>query len=614
MAYGTSTSGIDTAYPNKTLVQKILDRHGRLVTLRQPYDDSFGDIIDFCEPGLLSWDRNTEGEFRGERIYEGTPPWALRTMTDGWIGNTVSESNPWLKYLFPALTGNDDVNGWLQDLEDHLYPVYRESELYPSLPSFVRTALSVGSPVIIPSEDRDKQSPSYGKIKCEVPHPRESYHGSNGVYHREFQLTVLDAVREFMGGKVPIEGKDETVKATYTTDEKKNDDVVPVEGKLNRALLQDYYNGNHFVKYTFIRAIYRKDDPILKNERITFRNKPWMEFYVQKDASDTEQTNEPIKVQGYWTKPHLRWDYEINDDEFYARTPAWHAMMDIKSGQEFAKQRLERGQQELHPPMWAQRKFKGRMNMRPKGFTYYDNPDEYQNIPKPILDRSRYDVGKDVHDMINRSVERWFHVPLFRMLQRISEEKKGWPTATQIIHLNAEQMILLAPLIGRWTNVLREIDTRFFDIERRAGRLPPPPDIFLEYQAYRQTMGDTKTRIDVEFIGPFMQTQQRSLAVRRIETGLAIAEKFINVFGEQLAYKVRSSTALERALEQVGFTQDDIVPEDEYQKTLADIAQQEQADKQAEQLAQVADAVPKLSKAVESGSPIAGLLGEGEAG
>ncbi len=579
-------SDIQTAYPNMNFNQKALNRHQRLVSLRQPYNDRMADIIDFCEPGLTAWETDTEGEFRGEKIFEGTPPWALRTMTDGWIGNTVSESNPWLKYLLPALAGNDDVNKWLQNLEDHMYPVYRQSEFYPALPSFTRSALSVGSPVIIPWEDRKE-----GKIRCEVPHPKENYHGPNGIYHREFQKTVIDAVADFMNGKVP------------------EDEEGLNKAKLSRALLWDYKNGNHFNKYTFIRAIYRQDDPIIKDEKPEYHNKPWMEFYIQKDASDAEQEKGPVKIQGHWTKPHIRWDYEINDDEFYARTPSWHAMMDIKSGQEFAKNRIERGQLDLHPHMWMQRKFKGRFHHRPKGRTYYDNPEEYERIPRPILDGSRYEVGKDVHEMINKFVERHYHIPLFRMLQRISEEKKGWPTATQIIHLNAEQGILLAPLMGRYTTVLRQIDNRFFDIEKRANRLPLPPDIFLEYQNEMRARGEKKINIDVEFIGPLMQTQQRSLAVRRIETGLAILKGFMEV-DENLRYKVRNSVALEKALEQVGFEQDAIVPEPEYQQTLADIAQQEQKLQQAEQLAQIADASPKLAKGAEPNSPMERIIGE----
>lgn len=583
----------ETAWSQKTLSQKILARQGLLETLRQPYDERFGDIIDFCEPGLTSWEGDSEGQFRGDRIYEGTPPWALRVMADGWLGNLISESNPWLKYLMADLVGNDDVNKWLQSLEDTMYPIYRQSELYPSLPAFTRAALSVGSPVIIPYEDRKE-----GIIKCEVPHPKENYHGPHDSYHRKYKLSVLDAVREFMNSKVPdVEAEP---KATYSTEE----DEVKTTGKLSEALLQDYRNGHHFKKYTFIKAIYQKDDPILENEQVSYRGKEWMEFYVQYDASDIEHTGEPLKVQGYWTKPHIRWDYERNNDEYYARTPSWHAMNDIRSGQEIAKNMLERGQQELHPPMWAMRKYRGRLHLQPKGFTYADTSDDYESPPKPILDRSNYEVGKDVYDMTKESVRRWYHTDLFRLLAQMAQEKKGWPTATHIIHLNAEQATLLAPRIGRFTNVLREIDTRFFDITRRADKLPPPPDIVLEYMAYKKMMGEKNLRLDVEFIGPLMQTQQRSLAIRRIEAGLGIAEQFIRVFGEQLGHKVRSSTALERALEQVGFSQDDIVPENEYQETLAAIAQQEQEMVQAEQLGQMADAVPKLSGKVEAGSPL----------
>lgn len=585
----------ETSYSQKTLVQKILNRHGQLETLRQPYDDRFADIVDFCEPGLTSWTNreDSEGTFRGEKIYEGTPPWALRVMTDGWLGTLVSETLKWIKYAIkdPAIQGNDDINEWLQNYEEVMYSVYRSSEFYSALSPFTRAGLSVGSPIILPYEDRKT-----GRIRCEVPHPKENYFGKNGMYHRCYQLTVLEAVEKFLNGKLPESETDLT------------------NSKLSMALMNDYKNGNHFNRYWFIRAIYPSDDTILNGQPKAYKNKPWMEFNIQKDASDIEQKKEPLLVQGYWTKPHIRWDYEINDDEFYARTPAWHAMMDIRSQQEFARQMLEAGQRSLNPPMWAQRKYKGHINMRPKGFTYYDKLDEYQNIPKPIQENVNYSVGSEVHDRVRQSVERWFHTDLFRQLARLMEGRQtqgSWPTATQIIYLNAEGATLLAPKIGRYTNTLREIDDRFTDIAGRMGKLPQPPDILLEYMAYKKMLGDNELRIDLEFIGTLSQMQQRGLALGRSEAGLAILKSYTEL-DPMLVHKVRLSVSLERDLEEVGYAQKAIVPEEEYQALLTEINNEQVKQAQTEQMMAGMETVPKLSKSIEQNSPLA-LLGAGAA-
>jgi len=463
---------VETAWEDKTLCQKIIDRQGRFANLREPYDSRFADIVDFCDPNLTAWNEDTEGQFRGKKIYEGTPPWALRVMGDGWLGTLLSETLRWFKYVFPEpqLRGNDQINKWLQNLEEHMYSVYRNSELYSAMPYYTRAALSVGSPVILPYEHSDRYEQ---KIKCEVPHPKENYYGAHYAYHRLFQMTALDAVKKFMDGKIP----EDTTNA-----------------KLSHSILEDYKNGNHSNRHFFIRAIYRNDDPILDGQPQKYRNKPWMEFYVEKGA-DEQHKNDPLLVQGYWTKPHIRWDYEKNSDEYYARTPSWHAIQDIRSGQEIAKMMLEAAQRSLNPPMWSQRKFKGHLNLRPKGFTYYDNPEEQKLKPEPIQERINYPIGDDAYNLTRQSVERWYHVDLFRILSELAREKKGWPTATHIIHMNAEKTALLAPRVGRFTYVVRENDNRFMDIEQRAGRLPQPPDIVLEYMAYKRIMGERKLRL-----------------------------------------------------------------------------------------------------------------------
>lgn len=573
-----------SSYLSKSLVKRIIDRQERFETLRQPYDDRMADIVDFCDPGLTAWNtrEDTEGTIRGNKLYEGTPSWALRIMADGWLGNLVSDQNPWLKYVFSlrVLRDNDKVNQWLQDLEDYMYSVYRQSEIYFALAPYTRVALSVGSPVIIPYEDRKAK-----KIKCEVPHPKENYHGPNDAYHRKYQLTALEVVDKFLKGKLPEDTS---------------------ELMLSNDLINNYKSGNHYQKYWFIRAIYRSDDPILAGK---YKSKPWVEIYTQIDIDDVIKEKDPLLVQGYWTKPHIRWDYEKNPDEYYARTPSWHAMNDIRSGQEFARQKLMKGQRELEPPMWAQRKYKGHIHLRPRGFTYYDKADDRLNKPEPILEQSNYQIATDVHRMINEAIERWYQIEFFRALLEMNrrggvEGRGSWPSATHIIHLKAESATILAPRIGPFMAVLREINRRFVDIKYRAGEIPEPPDIVQEYKAYKELIGKGEDWWPlVEFIGPLAQLQQKSRTLGRVEAGLAIERSFIEI-EPTLRFKVRNSVAMEKALEQVGFYQDAIVPEDEYQAILDAIAQQQKAEQLNQEISLAADAVPKLSKAVESGSPL----------
>ncbi len=585
---------VETAWEQKTLVQKILERQKQGENVREPYDDRFADIVDYVQPGLTSWlDEDSEGTFRGEKIFEGTPPWALRTMTNGWLGNLVNEGLTWFKYKFsdPILKDDDAVNKHLQNREEHMVSVYQRSELYAALNPYTRAAFSVGSPVIIPFFSRKEN-----RIKFEVPHPKENFHLAHQGYHRKFKKTALDAVLEFMDGKVP---------------ETEDDTKLP----LSPALIQDFRTGNHNNKHEFIRAIYQKDDPILEGQPSKFKNKPWMEFYVEANSADDNR--EPVKVQGYFTKPHIRWDYEINTDELYARTPAWNCMMDIRSGQVLARQKMERGELELNPHMWVQRKYRP-FHHRPGGRTYYDKAEDVENIPTPIHHQGSYAIAENETEIRKESIERWFAVPLFSQLSRMaSGGKAGFPTATHVIHLNAEQAVLLSPAIGRFTNVIRQIDNRCQDIERRRGASPmrpeDMPDLLHEFMAFKKEQeGATSLPLDMDFLGELAQMQQRGITLGKTEAGLAIAKAYMEV-DPLLIHKVRWSVSMESDLEQIGYNQDAIVPENEYQKTLEGIAEAEAEQRQLEAAGAQADMVPKLSGSVDPDSPMAAGLEQGAA-
>lgn len=597
-----------TPYSQMSLTKKILDRQLQLERIREPYDPRMAEIIDYCDPGLTEWsnrthgysssgasgglwsyDNGVEGRFRGQKIYEGTPPWALRVMADGWIGSLVSQVRPWMKYQFPdkELRGNDDVNKWMQDLEDHMIVVYRSSELYPALGPYSRAGLSVGSPVIMPWDDTKK-----GQIRCDVPHPKENFHGPYDSYHRKYMITVIDAVKRFMPEGVP-------------------EDIQ--NAKLSFQLLSDYNNGQHGNRHEFIRAIYKEDDPILDGQPARFKNKPWMEFYVEtpkSGASDDQHiSKEPVLIEGDFTKPHIRWDWEINTDEYYARTPSWHAIQDIRSGQELERQKLELGQRNLKPPMWLMKKYHNQFSGNPSSSLYYDTIAEKDNKPEPILDGSNWQIGDEQSKQGRRGVERWYQTDFFQAITKLTAENTGaWPTLGQLLQLGGEKALVLGPRVGRFTTVLREIDDRFFDIENRKGNLPPPPDIVLEWVAEQQAEDPTfkDFRLDLEFLGTLAVLQEEAETLGKSDKALTIIERYATL-DPMMLHKVRLARAMEKDLESIRWPQDAIVPEDEYNDLLAAIAEAEAQERQAEQAAAMADAVPKLSDAVEDGSVLANL-------
>lgn len=570
-----------TEYSQKNLFDRIIDRHEQLVKQRQPFDPARKTIVERFRPDL-TLTKDEEGNF-GSHIIEGSGPWYLGVMARGFQGSLVGPSIEWLRYHMREqfFKGIDEVNKWLQEFEEQMYWAYRNSNYYETLPHFIKDGLSIGSPVTIADEDAGS-----GRVIYTVPHYTENYlskneFGEDDTYHREYEMTVMQAVKMF--------GKD----------------------ALSLNIQTSFQNGTSYEKHKFIMAIYSEDDDIfndLKEEDKKYKpNRPWMQFYIEKNADVLKKKPLPVRKgrislikNGYWSKPFSSWHYHRNTHETYARTPAWFAIFDVKGNEALWKTLYEAAEGEVRPAMMAMANQKGLLRLMPGGTTWAQTADDYNRPPFPIRKDMKYPYGMDMADRVESKVERHFHIKLFQMIDKYSREHKEPPTAYQIFQMMGENAGQLGPAVQSFEGgLLKPNDDRMIEIERRAGRLPPAPPVVLEHSG---------GEVDPQFTGPLSMAQKMFLGVQRVHNGLAGADPIFERWPET-KYKVRASMLVEKVLEDLNFPQDCIVPEDEYQEYLTVLAQQEEEDRQLEQAESLAKTVQSVSKDVEPNSPIAALTG-----
>jgi len=561
---------------------------------REPLEIDCDKIISIFRPDMVKFSRRTEGPkgILGANIHEGTGPWALRLMSDGLQGNLVSASIPWLRYGMSdrRLKGNDSCNKWLQNLEEHMVSIYRDtsSDFYASMGPYTRHGLAVGSPVILPERDINT-----GKIHCIVPHPATRYFkqnrfGVSDVLHLKHEWSINNAVDAF--------GYD----------------------NLSKSVQNGYDNGTDG-KVTIIRGIYFYLDRIFKglpdkkkeeytvlegekeNTYSTFTPRwPWVSIYIEKGrAGDSENPKKPLRIEGYFSKPYSVWHYEKDPSEIYSRTPAWFSYYDTKSANNIRKSLLMPSQKSVEKAWWAPDYLKGIFKSYPRGINWF-NTSQVKMKPETLEEKINYPFGSDIEAQFVKSIERWFHVKMWMMLSIWSEEQKAPPTATQIIQMAGEKAVLLGPRVGPFLQTLDEIDSRFLDIEDRRGRLPEPPDEVLEL-----TQGNVK--VNPDFIGPLAQLQKMYLSIRKIESALFSLEPVVKI-DPMVVHKIKAEDLAEYILEEHKFPQDLIRSDEEYQDIKSAIAQQAMLDKNVRMGTEMAKAIPSVSKDVEPNSPIAGLL------
>ena len=560
-------------------------RQGEMVDERQPCEDDFEDIIEIFNPGLTDFEEKTDKK-RIRDTFNGTPSSALRIMADGMQGSVVSRSIAWLRYLLPQrqLKGVDEVINWLQACEDHMYPVYARSGFYPALGPYFRAGLSVGTPALIAEENV-----TTGKIECTVPHPRENYFrfDSFGVpvqYHRRFKKTITQLLIELKERGI---SKESLSAATQTA-----------------------ITGGKNTKIEMLQVYYRDDDPIFEGLKVSgdfgdiLPQRPWRTYIMEMNADAGKGgKKKPFEAAGYRARPHAVWRYEISSDEIYARTPAWFSLHDARGEITASKTLMEAAEGYVRPQYFATPDMRGRIRRKP-GSTTYGATDKSAVTDMPQAGKN-YPIADKERDRMVNNVERWFDVPFYLLMQRQLVSGGSPPTATQLIGAEGEQALLRGTRIERIVNdILTPIDDRFWSVELNAGRLPQPDDFGLG--DILEELGIE--RVDADFIGPLLQAQKKAFAVRRFLEGKGIIDEFVATWPE-LKHKIKSENMLERVLEEIGFDQSSIVSVDEFKDIMDAIAAQEREKQQLEAGAMVADAVPKLGKAVEANSPIAAAVG-----
>jgi hypothetical protein len=576
-------------YSEKPFYDRLVMRFEQLKKIRDPYDPCWDEIIDIYRPDMARFERkegDNEIELLGEHIFEGTPAKSARIMSEGWQGYLVSRSIEWVKHGLEDLKGVDEVNKWLQEFDDYMYSVYKNSTMYDNLGMFCLDGVTVGSPVDIIEENERT-----GKVHHQVPHPAGRYFGNNAFGETDtlylYRERSVKEAYELYGRK----------KRTASTDGVK---ISRDNDGFSDGLKHNYKEGHFDQKYKFIKCFHHFMDPIFENVKPEFKPAaPWMAYTIELD-----NTNKKVcKIERYWSKPFIDWPFEKRIGRAYATTPAWWSYYDSLSLQDAREGLLMSGKIKNRPPMWIPAFLKKTVELYPEGLNWPLNETQYKMKPEAILEGGDYPVGKDMEDQLRLGVEDWFHVKFFLMLSQWSMQQKAPPTAYHIMQMMGERAVLLAPRIGNFTRRLEEMDTRIVQIEKDAGRIPEPPPIVMEM---------SNGKLEPEFIGPLAQVQQQYHETRRMESTMLQVQPFINL-DPMSARKIKAEVAIEHILEKNRFIQDAITSQEEYDEYVRAAAQQQQMREAVQLGTEVAKAIPSVSKDIEKNSPIALLSGAGAA-
>ena len=252
----------------------------------------------------------------------------------------------------------------------------------------------------------------------------------------------------------------------------------------------------------------------------------------------------------------------------------------------------------VEPPMIGPSDLRGKVQRGPNGWTSLD---DMGRMPRPLVENIQLPFGLDALEKMQQTIRDNFHVDFFMMLSQAAMQKVEL-TATQVIEMGGEKAAVLGPRIGRMeTEALGPIHDILWNMERRAGRIPDPPDILLEYQ---------KDPIKVEYLGPLAQAQKKLFMSQGIQQGLDAVVGIAQMFPESLDM-INADEAVREILQSRGFPQKAMNNDDKV-KEIRNMRNQAREDQQALQDGvAVARSLPAAGKEISPDSAAGMLLGMG---
>lgn len=551
---------------NTKITDKITKTQTWLVSIRKPYEGLKQNAIDFSLPrrGEFANPEEQKGKKKGQKIFDGSPVQLLEMWAAGTQGYHVSPAIKWFMQQYPEqeLMDNDEVRGWLQELDDYIYYVWRKSEtLYSVMSDLLLDAGGPGDGYIYPEEDLDN-----GTIEAIVPNPKEVYvkrdkFGKIYVSHRKYKLAAGDAKRQF------------EVK-------------VDTPGYTNHGVSENLKNSikdSPYADWEFIHCVYRNDN--YKKGKLNVENKKYVSYNYQVNGKRL------VRTGGYDIMLPIDLSMVRGSGDDYGRGIVGNTMVMIECLNQLAKTSIHAKQLASRPPYNIPEVMRNKAQLKPGGRNYYK---EAGMKIEGVQTGGQFPPSDAEREYISKILEQIFGVQFFLAMSQM--EKVGQMNRWEIAERQSEKAALMGPNLEPFNRVLRRINSFILMTEGQSGNLPEPPravlDIILE-------MG----KPDVEFIGPLAQAQKRLFKTQGILNSLEASRPIMEMYAETML-KLKPGKAIDAIWEGTGMPQTAITGDDDYEEAVAQFRQQQAADKELERMSVVAEALPKAGKAVEDDSPL----------
>lgn len=540
------------------LAEKIILRQASMQADRAIFDAHWQEIVDYLMPyrqGITS--SGTPGEKKMSKILDSTATHAMNLLASGLHGMLTNPALPWfsLKLRDDKAMESDDVKAWLQDTEKRIYAALAQSNFGTEIHECYLDLVGLGTACMFIGEDMQRGLYFDNRHLAEMT-IAENNRGEVDTVFRKFTMTARQMLQEW-----PKDCSPDVIEAARDKPDK---------------------------TFEIIHAVYPREE---RNQKKKDRkNFPVASIYLEVARKNI------LSEGGFAEMAYVTPRWSMLSGEVFGRSQAMIALPDVKLLNEMAKTTLKAAQKKVDPPlMLSHDSFINPIRTTPGGINIIRADEvtgKIQSFPVP----SDIGISLEMMDQLRMSIRNIFFNDLLQFAGDVTM------TATEVMQRSEEKLRLMGPVLGRLqSEFLRPLIDRVFGILWRQKKLALPPE---------QLQGQD---IDVEYISPLAKAQKGS-EIKSISLLFEMAMPLVQTVPDVLDNintdeVVRYVADIQGIPEKIVRSIDDVA-ELRAQRQQAVAAQQQMAIAQG-----MADAVPKLSGAVDESSPLAMLaLGEAEVG
>lgn len=424
--------------------QRMNRRMAAMKNERSTFETHWRELAENFMPRRGRWTLGQEnkGDKRHQKIIDGTPIFAARTLASGMMAGLTSPARPWFQLTLPDpdLAERAQNKQWLHAVGLRMRDVFSKSNLYSALPQVYGELGLFGTSCMVEMEDDMTVVRFYPKTIGTYWLANSSRMQTDSLY-TEMRWTVRQVVQEFGIDNVSAR----------------------VREQFERGHYENFVDIAHGIEPNDERLMHRMDAAGME-----FRSCYW--------ELSSDENQGLLAHRGFREQPFMAPRWNIIGEDVYGSSPGMDALGDAKALQFQQKRKAMAIDKMIDPPLMGPSSLRNqRVSLLPGDVTYLDGSQQ----GGPGL-RSIYDVRldpsmllEDTRELESR-INTAFYADLFLMLA-MSDRRQI--TAREIEERHEEKLLMLGPVLERLNGELLDpIIDRTFAIMLRNGLLPPPPE------------------------------------------------------------------------------------------------------------------------------------------